>query len=61
MLALMLDPRFKSMCLVTMFFTRENAIAMVVEYDEKLLLPLLMEANKLVMLDNVEEASNIHL
>ncbi len=54
MLALMLDPRFKSMCLVTMFFSRENAIAMVVEY-------LPMEANKLLMLDNVEEASNIHL
>jgi hypothetical protein len=32
----------------------ENAIAMVVEYDEKLLLPLLMVANKLLMLDMVK-------
>jgi hypothetical protein len=38
----------------------ENAIAMVVEYDEKLLLPLLMVTNKLLMLDRVEEACNLH-
>jgi hypothetical protein len=39
MLALMVDPRFKSMCLVTMFWSRENAIVVVAKYDEKLLLP----------------------
>jgi hypothetical protein len=38
----------------------ENATAMVVEYDKKLLLPLLMMANKLLMLDKVEEACNLH-
>jgi hypothetical protein len=59
-LALMFDPRFKSMCLVTMFFSHENAIEVVAEYDEKLLLPLLMEANKLLMLDKVEEVFNLH-
>ncbi len=61
MLALMLDPRFKSICLVTMFLSRENAIVMVVEYDEKILLPLLMVANKLLMFDRVKKASNLHL
>jgi hypothetical protein len=61
MLALMFDPRFKSMCLVTMFLSCENSIVVVAEYDEKLLLPLLMEANKLLMLDRVEDVSNLHL
>jgi hypothetical protein len=61
MLALMLDPRFKCMCLVTMSLSRENAIAVVVEYDENLLLPLIMEANKLLMPNRVEEVYNLHL
>ncbi len=57
----MLDPRFKCMCLVTMSLSRENAIAVVVEYDENLLLPLIMEANKLLMPNRVEEVYNLHL
>jgi len=59
MLALMLDPRFKNMCLVTMFLNHENAIVMVAEYDENLLLPLLTEVNRLLMLARIEEASNL--
>jgi hypothetical protein len=39
-----------------MFLGHENAIVVVVEYDEKLLLPLLMVNNKLLMLDRVEGA-----
>jgi hypothetical protein len=54
MLVLMFDPRFKNMHLVTMFLGRENANVAVVEYDEKLLLPLLMMANKLLMFDRVK-------
>ncbi len=49
MLVLMFDPKFKSMRLITMFMGHENATIVVVEYDEKLLLPLLMEANKFLM------------
>jgi hypothetical protein len=39
MLALMFDPRFKNMRLVTTFLGHENAIAIVSEYDQKFLLP----------------------
>ncbi len=42
---LMFDLKFKNMWLVTMFLGCENVVV-VVEYAEKLLLPLLMEANK---------------
>jgi hypothetical protein len=59
MLALMLDPRFKSMQLGTMYLGRENAVAVVAKYDEKLLLPLLMEANKLLMPNKVEKAYDL--
>jgi len=38
----------------------ENATIVVAEYDEKLLLPLLMEANKFLMLNRVETTSNLH-
>jgi len=55
MLALMFDPRSKSMHLVTMFLGCENITIIIVKYDENLLLPLLMEANKLLMLDRVEK------
>ncbi len=44
----MFDPRFKNMQLVTMYLGHENVIV-VIKYDEKLLLFLLMEANKLLM------------
>ncbi len=38
----------------------ENAIIVVVKYDEKLLLPLLMETNKFLMFNWVETTSNLH-
>jgi hypothetical protein len=60
MLALMLDPRFKNMRLITMFMGHENASLVVANYDEKLLLPLLMEENKFLMLNMVETTSNLH-
>jgi len=41
----MFDLKFKNMWLVMMFLGCENVVV-VVEYDEKILLPLLMEANK---------------
>jgi hypothetical protein len=43
-----------------MFLGHENATTMVFEYDENLLLLLLMEANKLLMPNKVEDASNFH-
>jgi hypothetical protein len=46
MLTLMFDLKFKNMWLVTMILGCENVVVVVVEYDEKLMLPLLMEANK---------------
>jgi hypothetical protein len=38
----------------------ENVATVVVEYDEKLLLPLLMETNKLLMPNKVEDAFDFH-
>ncbi len=49
MLALMLDPRFKNMQLVTTYLGHENVIIVVV-YDEELLLLLLTHEAKLLML-----------
>ncbi len=37
------------MQLVNIFFHYENVAIVVVEYDQKLLLPLLIEAHKLLM------------
>jgi hypothetical protein len=56
----MFDPRFKSMKLVAMFMGHQNATLVVIEYDEKLLMPSLMEANKFLMHGNVEATSNLH-
>jgi hypothetical protein len=53
MLALMFDPMFKNMRLITMFMGHENATLVVVKYNEKLLLPLLM-------FNMVETTSNFH-
>jgi hypothetical protein len=55
----MFDPRFKSMWLVTTFLGDENVVAIVVEYDKKLLLHLLTKAIKLLMHTNVEEVENL--
>ncbi len=46
MLAPMLDPRYKSMHLVITYLGHEVATTLVANYDEQLLLPLLLEAYK---------------
>ncbi len=47
------------MQLVTMYLGHENVI-LVIKYDEKLLLFLLMEANKLLMSNKARKAFSIH-
>lgn len=42
----MLDPKFKSMRLVSIYMGHENAAILAVAYDELVLLPLLMEVYK---------------
>ncbi len=46
MLAFMLDPRYKSMHLVITYSGHDVATTLVANYDEQLLLPLLLEAYK---------------
>jgi hypothetical protein len=43
-----------------MYLGYEIVIVVVVEYDENLLLPLLMETKKLLMFKNVQMTSNLH-
>jgi len=45
----MLNPRFKSMCLVTSYVGHENATKLVIGYDPQLLLSLLVEFHKSLM------------
>jgi hypothetical protein len=47
MLALIFDPRFKSIWLVTSFLGCENVI--VVYYNQELILTLLIEVNEMLM------------
>jgi len=56
----MLDPRFKSMRLVTMFMGHENVAFVIVEYDEKLLILFLMEIIKFLMFGKVEVIFDFH-
>jgi len=49
------------MCLITMFLGHENVVTMVAKYDENLLLPLLMEANKLLMSNKFEGVYDLTL
>jgi hypothetical protein len=46
MLALMLDSKFKSMQFITSYLGHENAYTLVVQYDEQLMLPLLIQCYK---------------
>jgi hypothetical protein len=48
------------MKLVAMFMGHQNAILVVIEYDEKLLMPSLMEANNFLMHDNIEATYDLH-
>jgi hypothetical protein len=47
MLALMFDPCFKNMQLFTMYLGQENVV-IIAEYDDELLLPLLIGDAKLL-------------
>jgi hypothetical protein len=59
MLALMFNQRFKNMRLVTTFLGHENAIAIVFEYDQNFLLPLLTKVTKLLMRANVKKTKDL--
>jgi len=59
MLALMFDTRCKNMWLVTAFLGLEIVIAIVVNYDQKLLLSLLTKGTKLLMCASVKETKNL--
>ncbi len=52
----MLDPKFKSLCIVWSFVEREQGVAFVEKYDKKTLYPMLVKCHKhwhpLVRLDN---------
>jgi hypothetical protein len=50
LLALMLDPKLKSMCLVNTYVSHENVTTIVITHDEVLLMPLLMEVYKCLCL-----------
>jgi hypothetical protein len=49
MLTFMLDPMFKNLRLVSRYLGHENTSTIVVQYDEQLLLPLLIECYKILM------------
>jgi ATP-dependent protease Clp ATPase subunit len=46
MISLMLDPRFKSFCIVPSFVGREQGVALVEEYDSKSLYPMLVKCHE---------------
>jgi hypothetical protein len=46
MISLMLDPRFKSLRIVSSFVGREQGVALVEEYDRKSLYPMLVKCHE---------------
>lgn len=50
MLTLMVDPKYKFVYIVMTYVGFDNVVALVVEYDQKLLLPLLIKIYKLSMI-----------
>jgi hypothetical protein len=56
MVFLMLDPRFKSLCIVSSFVGREQGVVLVEEYDRKSLYTMLVKCHEhlhpFVRLDN---------
>ncbi len=46
MVFLMLDPRFKSLCVISSFVGREKGVALVGEYDRKSLYSMLVKCHK---------------
>jgi hypothetical protein len=55
MLALMLNPKYKNMQLVSIYLRCEIVATLIVEYDKQLLFPLLLEAYKLLMPNRVQD------
>jgi hypothetical protein len=43
MLFLLLDPRFKSLCLISYFVGREEGVSIVDEYDSGILYPMFLK------------------
>jgi hypothetical protein len=54
----MIDSHFQNM-LITMYLGQENVVALIVEYDDELLLTFLSEAAKLLMLSSGVEFENL--
>jgi hypothetical protein len=54
MLALILDPMYKSMWLVITYLGHETIIALVANYDEQLLLPLPLEVYKVFIPSRID-------
>jgi hypothetical protein len=46
MIYLMLDPRFKSLCIISSFVGREQGVVLVEEYDRKSLYPMLVKCHE---------------
>jgi hypothetical protein len=46
MIFLTLDPRFKSLCIISSFVGREQGVALVEEYDRKYLYPMLVKCHE---------------
>jgi hypothetical protein len=46
MISLMLDPRFKSLPIVSSFVGKEQGVALVKEYDRKTLYPMLVKCHE---------------
>ncbi len=46
MISLMLDPKYKSLCIASSFIGREQGVALVEEYDRKSLYPMLVKCHE---------------
>jgi hypothetical protein len=46
MISLMLDPRYKSLCIISSFVRREQGVAFIKEYDRKSLYPKLVKCHE---------------
>jgi hypothetical protein len=46
MISLMLDPRYKRLCILSSFVGREQGVALVEEYDRKSLYPMLVKCHE---------------
>jgi hypothetical protein len=63
MISLMLDPRFKALCIVSSFVEQDQSVSYVEEYDKKLLYPMLVKyhehSHPLIRLDRNYVNQNI--